>query len=530
MYANGSMSSLGPNPAEIGQPLPHPHPERRRRVRHKLYLPAYVGLNPVQHKTPDLCEIIDLSEDGLEIQTASMLVVGHDENLFLDLPETNAAIQTTGTVIWADKSSGHAGLHFLDLSPETQHALKKWLFADALAACAENTLIGGAEAQIADQSHRWSEVEADHTSILTALAAVKKEVEALGPDLDAALHLIARRAQTFTHSTAAAIGLTEGDDMICRATAGPNAPPVGVRLRIGSGFSGECVRSGTLLRCDDSETDSRVDRESCRALGIRSMIAAPIHSRGVVIGLIEIFSPHPNNFQPDHELALQRLTEVVFAAVHRALPPDSTAPPASPISVDDEFPIETPADLPILQFSRGRNLLLLSVLLTILFASLWVTQPWRTNGRGGDEIAFPSQKQAAPPAAPGKLETLQRLAAAGDPAAQFDFGLRFWTGDQVPQDYQQAARWFSLAAEQGNVAAQAMLGNCYWAGRGVPADPMRAYFWSYLAQARGDETSKSRVALLASSLSASQIAMAQKEANDWMTRHAPAATNSSSTQ
>src|SRR5580698_9632903 len=420
------MSTLGPNPAEIGQPLPQPHSERRRRVRHKLHLPAYVGLNPTLHPTPDLCEIIDLSEDGLAIQTASPLETGREENLFLDLTETNASLQTTGTVIWSD-SSGRAGLEFLDLQPESSAALKKWLFADALAGCAQYA----ADSAAAASPDRWGEIEADHTSLLTALAAVTKEVEALAPDLDAALHLLARRAQVFTHATAAAIGLTEGDDMICRATAGPNAPPVGVRLRIGSGFSGECVRSGTLLRCDDSETDSRVDRESCRALAIRSMIAAPIHSRGVVIGLIEVFSPQPNNFQPDHELALQRLTEVVFAAVHRALPPDSTAPPASPISVDDEFPIETPADLPILQFSRGRNLLLLSVLLTILFALLWMTQPWRTNGRGGDEIAFPSQQQAAPPAAPGKLETLQRLAAAGDPAAQFDFGLRFWTGDQV---------------------------------------------------------------------------------------------------
>src|SRR5580704_9717643 len=107
------MQSLGPNPAEIGQPLPEPHSERRRRVRHKLHLPAYVGLNPTQHQTPDLCEIIDLSEDGMAIQTASPLEIGRHESLFLDLPETNASLQTTGIVIWSDTSSGRAGLHFL---------------------------------------------------------------------------------------------------------------------------------------------------------------------------------------------------------------------------------------------------------------------------------------------------------------------------------------------------------------------------------------------------------------------------------
>ncbi|MGA7382084.1 MAG: tetratricopeptide repeat protein, partial [Terriglobales bacterium] len=218
------------------------------------------------------------------------------------------------------------------------------------------------------------------------------------------------------------------------------------------------------------------------------------------------------------------------AAVLRASLPESSSPPASAASVDDEFPVETPADLPIPHLSRSRNLLLLSILMTVLFALLWVTQPWRTNSRSEAGASIPPQEVTPPAPSANKLETLQRLADAGDPAAQFDFGVRYWTGDQVPQDYNQAVRWFSLAAEQGNVAAQAMLGNCYWAGRGVPPDPMRAYFWSFLAQAAGDEASKSRVALLATRLTPSQIAVAQKEAKDWMMQHAPAAKHSSSAQ
>ncbi len=228
---------------------------------------------------------------------------------------------------------------------------------------------------------------------------------------------------------------------------------------------------------------------------------------------------------------MQHLTEVVSAAVHRASLPDRLLHRLPQPAVDDEFPVETPADLPIPHLSRSRNLLLISVLMTVLFALLWVTQPWRTNSRQPTAGA-PSPPQEVTPPAPSanKLDALQRLADAGDPAAQFDLGVRYWTGDQVPQDYGQAVRWFSLAAEQGNVAAQAMLGNCYWAGRGVPPDPMRAYFWSFLAQAAGDEASKSRVALLATRLTPSQIAVAQKEAKDWMTHHPPAAKDSSPAQ
>lgn len=520
------MPPLGPNPAEIGQALPHPHSERRRQVRHKLHLPAYVGLNPALHSTSDLSEIIDLSEDGMAIQTASTLHPGRDEDLFLDLPETDASVQTTGTVIWSDATSGRVGIQFRDLPRESLHALKKWLFVDALVGCAQHA----DETRVAEQPDCWQGIEPDYTSVLTALAAVRKEVEALGPDLDAALHLIARRAQVFTHSSAAAIGLAEGTEMICRATAGPNAPPVGARLRVGSGFSGECVRSGILLRCEDSESDPRVDRESCRALGIRSMVAAPIRSRGAVTGLIEVFSSQPGIFQSDHELVLQHLTEIVSAAMQRAHAPEPASPSASAASADDEFPIETAADLPISQLSPSRKFLGIVVVVAVFLALLWVTQPWVMQSWVTWPWAAIGRTSAeAPPSAPrnpilpvssaNQFEVLRKLATGGDSAAQFDVGVRYWTGDQVPQDYGQAVRWFSLAAEQGNVAAQAMLSNCYWVGRGVPTDPMRAYFWSFLAQGAGDEASKSRVTLLATFLTPGQIAVVQKEAKDWSALH-----------
>ena len=506
------------NPAEIGQPASHPHSERRRRVRHKLHLPAYVGLGSNLNSTSDVSEIVDLSEDGMAIQTASVLEVGGQQALFLDLLETGGSVQTSGTVIWSD-ASGRAGIRFLDLPAESLHCVKKWLFADALAGCVQPAGIGDA-----DEPASRHENERDHTTVLIALAAVRKEVESLGADLDAALHLIARRAQVFTSSTAAAVGLTDGTDMICRATAGLNAPPVGVRLRVGSGFSGECVRTGRLLRCEDAETDPRVDRESCRALGIRSILAAPIRSQGGVVGLIEVFAAQANVFRTDHELVLQRLTEVVSAAVLRASLPESV--PA--VSVDDEFPVETPADLPILRRSRLLNLLLASFAMTVFFVVLWAAQ--RGGANGGDTIGTVSSQAVTPSPPANQFGQLQKLAAGGDSAAQFDIGVRYWTGDQVAQDYGQAVRWFSLAAEGGNIAAQSMLGNCYEAGRGVPADPARAYYWSLLAEAGGDGSSKTRTGLLASHLNAGQIAVARKEANDWLAQHPRVAKDMPSSQ
>lgn len=157
-------------------------------------------------------------------------------------------------------------------------------------------------------------------------------------DLDNALQLIARQAQTLTLASGAAIALTSPekapnhrhpiDEMTCRASAGDDAPGVGARLHVGSGFSGECVRERKLLRCDDSETDARVDRDSCRRLGIRSMVAAPVKDGESVLGIIEIFSPRAKAFTEGDITELQGLAEQVTSAVkgsqHAASAADTT--------------------------------------------------------------------------------------------------------------------------------------------------------------------------------------------------------------
>jgi len=67
------------------------------------------------------------------------------------------------------------------------------------------------------------------------------------------------------------------------------------------------------MRCDDAETDPRVDHGACLAMGIRSIIAAPIHSGSQVTGLIEIFSDRPRAFNRNGRILLQRLAEIVAA-------------------------------------------------------------------------------------------------------------------------------------------------------------------------------------------------------------------------
>src|SRR5579863_3233512 len=102
--------------------------------------------------------------------------------------------------------------------------------------------------------------------------------EGLAADLalDLVLHDIVERARVTTQSTAAAIALTRDGQIVCRATTGENAPDLGVPLNTRSGLSAACVESRQWQRCDDAESDPRVDKEICRRLGVRSMLVFPV--------------------------------------------------------------------------------------------------------------------------------------------------------------------------------------------------------------------------------------------------------------
>jgi len=199
-----------------------------------------------------------------------------------------------------------------------------------------------------------SALRPNNTGNLTAASAVQKEAEALGPDLEAVLSLIALRAYSLLQASGAAIALAGNDArfMTCGASAGQSAPPVGATLQVGSGFSGECVRIGTTLRCDDTQTDERVDRQSCYALGIRSVLAVPVRSGAKTIGPIEVFSERPGAFSENDSAMLQRFTETITGAVNRTRSSYQPSDPPPPFA--NHFPRGWTFCSPMSQKSRKR--------------------------------------------------------------------------------------------------------------------------------------------------------------------------------
>jgi len=133
--------------------------------------------------------------------------------------------------------------------------------------------------------------------------------------LDEVLQLVSERALTLTGADGVAIALAEGDAFVCRASAGAIAPEAGARLDPNSGFSGACLRTGGIVRCDDSEKDPRVNVPVCRSLGTRSIVAIPIASSRGTIGLLEAFSAEAYGFNDSDVRSLNLLTELILAAM-----------------------------------------------------------------------------------------------------------------------------------------------------------------------------------------------------------------------
>src|SRR5580692_5788378 len=161
--------------------------------------------------------------------------------------------------------------------------------------------------------------------------------------LDEVLQLVSERALAITGTDGVAIAWAEGDAIVCRASAGSIAPDAGIRLDPNSGFSGECLVSGRIVRCDDTDTDPRVNLEACRRLGVRSMLAVPISAKENVIGLLEAFSNEPYGFNDSDVSSLCLLAELILSAMkpeeedrlreisRRVVPPVAVEPETVPV-------------------------------------------------------------------------------------------------------------------------------------------------------------------------------------------------------
>ncbi|HZU44119.1 MAG TPA: GAF domain-containing protein [Terriglobales bacterium] len=510
--------------------------ERRQTGRNTLHLAAFASIEGGPEGT-----ILNLSEAGIGLQTpipagGREFASKSDVRLSLELPATQTSIEARGVVAWTD-ASGRSGVRFSNLADGPRRLVREFL---ALNAASQQALVVGPPVQ--------SAVSTD-------------------PDIsDAALQVVAERARALTGASGAAVAILDGDALVCRAISGELVPPRGTRLGLGSGITAECVRKRAVLRCDDAEDDPGVDRESCRALGIRSIVVVPVNRGTQVVGVLEIVSATAHAFAAYDQTGLQRVIDQILTGrmPEKTGPATPGEPTATVGSTQFEQPTVTSGDSEPISPEEGsahsrtmellnrlrqpdswviRNRVVLGAVSGTILGALVLSVSPRLQRRAvvdaqptvtASNLEAPSTTRAAVPVELRKQTTsgvseLEKRARSGDPEAQFSLGARYATGDQVAQDYSQAAKWFMRSAEQGHVAAQAALGACYWAGRGVGQDYVKSYMWSSLAKLGGDEASKYRVGVLRPRMSTVQVAEAQSLVQSWLRGHPQRAARFSST-
>ena len=112
-----------------------------------------------------------------------------------------------------------------------------------------------------------------------------------------------------------------------------------------------------------------------------------------------------------------------------------------------------------------------------------------------------------------------KAAEQGNADAQFNLANMYFNGQGVPQDYKQAVKWYTKAAEQGDADAQYNLGLMYANGQGVPQDNVYAHMWSNLGAANGIEAAPKNRDIIAKRMTTADISKAQSLARECLKKN-----------
>ena len=154
-----------------------------------------------------------------------------------------------------------------------------------------------------------------------------------------------------------------------------------------------------------------------------------------------------------------------------------------------------------------------------LLASLWACEA-RGNAEAQNNLGFLYYTGQGVPQDYVEAARWYRLAAdQGLAEAQYNLGLMYAEGEGVPQDDAEAARWYRLAADQGDAKAQKNLGLMYDLGQGIPQDRVAGHMWLSLAAAQTSAEDRDRYAemrdLAAEEMTPEQVVEAQRLAREW---------------
>jgi hypothetical protein len=361
----------------------------------------------------------------------------------------------------------------------------------------------------------------DSSPVNASVLSFPAEPRTIPPVAGAAEILV--RALRITNADGAALALRQGEVVVCQACYGHGIPPPGTVLLPYNGLTGLCLSTGELQACDDTETDTRVDRLVCRQLGIRSVIALPLKQEAEIVGLLEVVCERAHGFDSRQHQALSDLGKELLSV--------SSLPMEQAQALDSDASADAPTEAPSASQALGNASLTQARLSRVLWAiavvvalglaltavGYWVRHrlPARTassalsspSANGASTGVATSTLQPAQPSSRAvdllranysliahllkghlsdeNIGEVQRKARSGDLRAQYELGLRFANGMGVVQDWTQAMLWFDKAANRGIGSAQWRVGIGYLRGIGLERNDARAAEWFKRAASQG---------------------------------------------
>lgn len=113
-----------------------------------------------------------------------------------------------------------------------------------------------------------------------------------------------------------------------------------------------------------------------------------------------------------------------------------------------------------------------------------------------------------------RTQLYYKRAQNGDADAQYQLGLAYLNGNDTIQDFEEAAKWFELAAESNHALAQYQLGLIYKTGLGTEPDLEKSYMWLNISAAAGIDMAALARNEVIHSLSPEQVIQAQRASRE----------------
>lgn len=153
---------------------------------------------------------------------------------------------------------------------------------------------------------------------LMAIIRMQSEIAKLGLDLGGVVSLVVNRVKAMTNAEGAIVEFAEGEDMVYRGVSGVAEPLLGIRTKREGSLSGLCVDQGQVLHSDDTESDSRVDGDIHRKIGVRSMLVVPLNHDGTTVGVLKIISTSAGAFTGRDSRVLELMSELIAASMYHS--------------------------------------------------------------------------------------------------------------------------------------------------------------------------------------------------------------------